>query len=115
MHEVLINGLGGLSLPRKSVVRLNDLPDMTLDVYQGGKTTTQQQQPFIQQNAVIGCQECYPLSILQSDLRVFFVSTFASGYIYSAMNNRGCLTLGCIYSVKCGEGCHFRLPLFCKM
>ena len=31
--------LGGLSLPRKSVVRLTDRPDMTLDVYRGRKTT----------------------------------------------------------------------------
>ena len=30
MHEVLVNRLGGLSLPRKSVVRLTDRPDMTL-------------------------------------------------------------------------------------
>ena len=45
MHEVLVNRLGGLSLPRKSVVRLNDRPDMTLDVYRGRKTTIQQQQP----------------------------------------------------------------------
>ena len=44
MHEVLVNRLGGLSLPRKSVVRLNDRPDMTLDVYRGRKTTIQQQQ-----------------------------------------------------------------------
>ena len=41
VHEVLVNCLGGLSLPRKSVVRLTDRPDMTLDVYQG-KTATQQ-------------------------------------------------------------------------
>ena len=33
MHEVLINRLGGLSLPRKSVVRLTVRPDMNLDVY----------------------------------------------------------------------------------
>ena len=45
MHEVLVNRLGGLSLPRKSVVRLTDCPDMTLDVYRGRKTTIQQQQP----------------------------------------------------------------------
>ena len=32
MHEVLVNRLGGLNLPRKSVVRLTDRPDMTLDV-----------------------------------------------------------------------------------
>ena len=44
MHEVLVNRLGGLSLPRKSVVRLADGPDMTLDVYCGRKTTMQQQQ-----------------------------------------------------------------------
>ena len=44
MHEVLVNRLGGLSLPRKSVVRLTDRPDMTLDVYRGRKTTMEQQQ-----------------------------------------------------------------------
>ena len=43
MHKVLVNHLGGLSLPRKSVVRLSDHPDMTLDVYCGLKTTMQQQ------------------------------------------------------------------------
>ena len=43
VHEVLVNSLGGLSLPRKSVVRLTDRPDMTLDVYRGCKTTNQQQ------------------------------------------------------------------------
>ena len=41
-HEVLANRLGGLSLPRKSVVRSTGRPDMTLDVYRGRKTTTQQ-------------------------------------------------------------------------
>ena len=43
VHKVLVNRLGGLSLPRKSVVRLTDRPDMTLDVYRGRKTTMQQQ------------------------------------------------------------------------
>ena len=38
MHEVLVNRLGGLSLSRKSVVRLTDRPDTTLDVYRGRKT-----------------------------------------------------------------------------
>ena len=42
VHEVLVNRLGGLSLPRKSVVRLTDRPDMTLNVYRGRKTTNQQ-------------------------------------------------------------------------
>ena len=44
MHEVLVNRLGGLSLSRKSVVRLTDRPDMTLEVHRGRKTTIQQQQ-----------------------------------------------------------------------
>ena len=47
MHEVLVNRLGGLRLPRKSVVRLTDRPDMTLDVYRGRKTTMQQQQQIL--------------------------------------------------------------------
>ena len=40
-YEVLVNCLGGLSLHRKSVVRITDRPDMTLDVYHGRKTTKQ--------------------------------------------------------------------------
>ena len=47
MHEVLGNRLGGLSLPRKSVVRLTDRPDMTLDVYRGRKTTKQKKKNVI--------------------------------------------------------------------
>ena len=47
MHEVRVNRLGGLSLPRRSVVRLSDRPDMTLDVYRGRKTTMQQQKPLL--------------------------------------------------------------------
>ena len=42
VHEVLVNRLGGLSLPRKSVVMITDRPDVTLDVYRGRKTTRQQ-------------------------------------------------------------------------
>ena len=41
VNEVLVNRLGGLSLPRKSVVRLTDRPGMTLDVYRGRKTIMQ--------------------------------------------------------------------------
>ena len=56
MHEVLVNRLGGQSLPRKSVVRLTDRPDMTSDVYRGRKTTIQQQQLSIptMHNKVMG-------------------------------------------------------------
>ena len=43
VHEVLVNCLGGLSLPRKSVVRLIDCSDMTLDVY----CDVKQQQPLL--------------------------------------------------------------------
>ena len=50
LFEVLVNCLGGLSLPRKSVVRLTGRPDMTLDVYCGRKTTIQQQ-PIMQQSS----------------------------------------------------------------
>ena len=42
VHEVMVNRLGGLSMPRKSVLRLTNRPDMTLDVYRGRKTTIQQ-------------------------------------------------------------------------
>ena len=35
------------NLPSKSVVRLTDRPDMTLDVYRGRKTTMQQQQAMV--------------------------------------------------------------------
>ena len=52
VHEVLVNRLGGLSLPRKSVVRLTDRPDMTLDVYRGRKTTVQQQHSLAQTTRV---------------------------------------------------------------
>ena len=56
MHEVLVNRLGGLNLPRKTVVRLTDRPDMTLDVYRGRKTTIQQQQ---QQYRNVPCEVFY--------------------------------------------------------
>ena len=55
MHEVLVNRLGGLSLPRKSVVSLTGPPNMTLDVYRGRKTTMQQQQ----QQILDGINLCY--------------------------------------------------------
>ena len=42
VHGVLVNRFGGLSLLRKSVVRLTDRLDLTLDVYRGRKTTKQQ-------------------------------------------------------------------------
>ena len=47
MHEILVNRLGGLSLPRKSVVSLTDRPDMILDVYRGRKTTKQYNNEYV--------------------------------------------------------------------
>ena len=73
MHEVLVNRLGGLSLPRKSVVRLTDRPDMTLDVYRGRKTTMQQQQikpnlGFIAQSLSISSFRQYDLNTVEKDV-----------------------------------------------
>ena len=62
MHEVLVNHLEGLSLPRKSVVRLTDRPDMTLDVYRGRKTTKQQQQ-----------QQQYTLTLRRQEMTVLLI------------------------------------------
>ena len=49
VHEVLVNHLGGLSLPRKHVVRVTDSPDMTSAAYHGIK---QQQQTTIKLHLV---------------------------------------------------------------
>ena len=68
MHEVLVNRLGGLSLPRKSVVRLTDRPDMTLDVYRGRKTTMQMQR----------LQETSVLNILQGKNQGLIVQSIVS-------------------------------------
>ena len=37
MDLILVDSLGGLSLPKKSVVRLTDHPNMTIAVYRGRK------------------------------------------------------------------------------
>ena len=71
MHEVLVNRLGGLSLPRKSVVRLTDRPDMTLDVYRGRKTTNQQINKS--QYLKLLRYHDFPLCLVQQDFYVSFV------------------------------------------
>ena len=78
MHEVLVNRLGGLSLPRKSVVRLTDRPDMTLDVNRGRKTTIQQQQ----QQAMSG--DFINLFSVFSSLRIAISKLFgnASSFVF---------------------------------
>ena len=67
MYEVLVYRLGGLSLPRKSVVRLTDRPDMTLDVYRGRKTTMQ-------------CN-----ATMQIDQLYYLLTTFAKWAIFPGM------------------------------
>ena len=90
MHEILVNRLGDLSLPRKSVVRLTDRPDMTLDVYRGRKTTMQQkmQQPptgagrptnldFIRARAYCACSRCGWGLFGHFFSRLFFLFSFS--------------------------------------
>ena len=90
MHEVLVNRLGGLSLPRKSVVRLTDRPDMTLDVYRGRKTTMQQiYLSYNRRNTVLGFNEETGLFHLQIKVYedtfrgrnsvIFIIATFSKG------------------------------------
>ena len=64
MHEVQVNRLGGLSLPRKSVVSLTDRPDMTLTVYRGRKKTIQQQQQQSSQQRQAETRQAYDLSLI---------------------------------------------------
>ena len=73
MHEVLVNRLGGLSLPRKSVVKLTDRPDMTLDVYRGRKTTIQpiqQIQPYGLRKSGLNSEMTLTLDIKLEGLKV---------------------------------------------
>ena len=71
MHEELVNRLGGLSMPTKSVVRLTDRPDMTVDVYRGRKTKTQQQQEFNER------MRTKPIDVFKS-LHSLFPSVFSN-------------------------------------
>ena len=88
MHEVLVNRLRGLSLPRKSVVRLTDRPDMTLDVYRGRKTTIQQQQQnpgsALQHHVLItdkSVERKKNISLVQQqDIKMMFAVFFSSRY-----------------------------------
>ena len=44
MHKVLVNRLGGLSLPGKSVIRLSDRPNITTAVYNNTTKTDRLEQ-----------------------------------------------------------------------
>ena len=85
MHEVLVNRLGGPSLPRKSVVRLTDRPDMTFDVYRGRKTTIQQQQQHknmlcVLIKAILMYTHNILFSILKKKLTLNYLKSTALGF-----------------------------------
>ena len=93
VHEVLVNRLGGLSLPRKSVVRLNDCPDMTLDVYRGLKTTTQQQQQI---HRTILCKPCIAVT---AGFEVLLASAaFSSSLLFFSCLSSKSLSLSSLYT-----------------
>ena len=93
MHEVLVNRLGGLSLPRKSVVRLIDCPNMTLDVYRGRKTT-------IQQPSQTPAKIIYSRTSMAHDLHLIPHSTFIPPFL----SNKLCkLRVGFVDSIFRGE------------
>ena len=82
MHEVLVNHFGGLSLPRKHVVRLTDHPNMTLDVNCGRKTTTQHQQQWLEVKVTIEGHE-FELLILCPPHRTHVSVMLAQGQGHS--------------------------------
>ena len=94
MHEVLVNRLGGLSLPRKSVVRLTDRPDMTLDVYCGRKTTKQQLKRIIR-----------AINVLKENSLIFQYNNGSKRCIYKMANsvnfNYWCFYCR-LYAADCG-------------
>ena len=81
MQEVLVNSIGGLSLPRKSVVRITDCPDMTLDVYHGRKTTKQQQQQQTVQRQVRCCMMQHLIWVCTVCLGPFYRTLGSNGLI----------------------------------
>ena len=83
-----------LSLPRKSVVRLTDCPDMTLDVYRGRKTTTQQpptRNPCFQ-------QQVYPVEYNQiSKLSFYFNCSVGKPTFKHRRSAQVCLLYSVLY------------------
>ena len=74
VHEALVNRLAGLSLPRKSVVRLTHRPDMTLYVYRGCKTTKQQQQKILNGSYFEG-NNWLPIRAALNEIETIFLIT----------------------------------------
>ena len=107
VHEVLVNRLGGLSLPRKSVVRLTDRPDMTLDVYRGRKTTMQQPEQVQLIYYQLRQTSLFSVMLLQSQLPYRgSVADLLLGVGYSPVlhclhNSHSCTVLSNILSICC--------------
>ena len=102
VHKVLVNRLGGLSLPRKSVVRLTDHPDMTLDVHRGRKTTAQQQQVSILEGFFCPWKKTESQNIVsfvktaEKDLLVWIAQTQTKLQIRSNRDNLGIISHICL-------------------
>ena len=79
-QEVLVNRLGGLSMPWKSVVWLTDRPDMTIIVFCGRKTTTQQQKEQ---------QQLHHAHVFYPHTHVFFSQAFRRKNLIIKMMNVG--------------------------
>ena len=88
MHEVLVNRLGGLSLPRKSVVRLTDRPNMTLDVNRGRKTTMQQQHYYFTLQRYINFCDFF-LFHVEIEGKCGWIIGGAKGYVAPLLNYWG--------------------------
>ena len=97
MHEVLVNRLGGLSLPRKSVIRLIDRPYMTLDVYRGRKTTMQQQQQILCIQFLTGNEALPYFNVLTIYIIVFI--------FYLNLNKKRLLTHKCQHELLSHLSC----------
>ena len=94
MHEVLVNRLGGLSLPRKSVVRLTDRPDMTLDVYRGHKTTIQHRDKITPFSIMELDKNHHSVALTNIRRRLIgYLQKFAT--VYSAIKCRKPVIIGC--------------------
>ena len=79
--------LGGLSLPRKSVVMLTDRPDMTFDVYRGRK----KQQHNLCMGATKKMSELLPLNVYPETYKTNIMPKLRQYILYSDMET--CLNM----------------------
>ena len=113
MHQVLVNRLGGLSLPRKSVVRLTDRPDMTIDVYRGRKTKIQQQQQYSRpQTVLIIILSTRALRCYISTQGTVTVTIYIGLFVYNKTFQRVYYNINAKILYKCSK-MHVILPRFC--